>query len=113
MTINHVSIEDLFGEGSYQDENYLFINKLSLPISSNINNSAESLFAAIILKASFQFVGTLTGPSDEYLTDENNNQITYDNRNLFDLIALRYYSQYRPVGIIRDVFEYLNFIPYD
>ena len=109
MTTNHVSVEDLFGGGSYQDENFLIINKSNLNISASNNNSAESLLAAIILKASFQFIGTLTVPGGELLTDPDNNPITYDNRNLFEISELSYYERYIPTGIIRDVFEYLSF----
>lgn len=106
-----IEIEDLFGKGSEQTEEYLLINKASLDISPSINNTAESLLAAIILKASKQYIGVLVDENNNPVTDPDGNKITYDNRRLFENTRLTYYARYLPVGIIRDVFEFLEFIP--
>lgn len=108
-----MTINDLFGEGSGQTERYLIVNKNSLDIIPNINNTAESLLAAIILKASSQYRGVLTDLDNNPVTDPEGNTITYDNSILFDSTRLTYYDRYLPAGIIRDVFEYVEYVPND
>ena len=104
-------LNEFFGEGSYQDENFLIIDKSSLRILPTIDNSSESLLAAIVLKASYQFVGFLTDPSGNVLTDFEGNQITYDIRKLFEKFQLKFFDRYFTSNIIRVVFEYINIEP--
>lgn len=107
-----IEIKDLFGEGAKQTGQYLIINKSNLDIIPSATNTAESLFAAIIIKASKQYLGVLTDQNGIPVTDPKNNILTYDNRGLFDSTRLTYYARYLPVGLVRDVFEFLEFIPH-
>ena len=52
-----IKVENLFGEGAAQSEQYLIIDKTDLRITADENNRAESLFAAIILKSSKLYDG--------------------------------------------------------
>lgn len=105
-----IEVWDLFGKGTEQTEQYLIINKAELSITPSNDNSAESLLAAMILKASSQYAGILTDENNNPITDHEGNQLTYDNRTLFDSTSLMYYGRYLPIGIIRDVFEFLELI---
>jgi hypothetical protein len=108
-----VVIKNLFGGLAEQNEQFLIINKADLAINPTANNSAQSLLAAIILKASKQYIGMLTDENNAAVTDLNGNQVTFDNRSLFTQTSLTYYDRYLPTGIIRDVFEFLELVPDD
>ncbi|MEM9927179.1 MAG: hypothetical protein AAF915_26120 [Cyanobacteria bacterium P01_D01_bin.50] len=108
-----ITLQDLFDEGSEQSERYLIINKSSLKLTPKADNTAESLFAAIILKASSQYLGYLTDENDNFVTDLNGSKITFDNRTLFLETRLTYYARYLSPGIIRDVFEFIKIEPDD
>ncbi|MEH2390044.1 MAG: hypothetical protein V7K14_30625 [Nostoc sp.] len=63
MTTN-IAIEKFFGNGVFQDENVLIIQKSSLPsITPSIVNTAESLLGAILLLASQSRKGQLSANS--------------------------------------------------
>ncbi|MEM7717102.1 MAG: hypothetical protein AAF349_26725 [Cyanobacteria bacterium P01_A01_bin.68] len=104
-----IEIRDLFGKGSGQTERYLIINKAELNITPSSTNTAESLFAAIVEKASKQYLGNLTDENNNTITDPEGNKITFDNRVPFESTQLKYYERYLPPGAIRDVFELLIF----
>ncbi|MGD1909562.1 MAG: hypothetical protein ACFB2X_01445 [Rivularia sp. (in: cyanobacteria)] len=107
------NVEDLFGKGSYQTQQFLFINKLSLNLIPNNAHKAEVLFAAIIFKASSQYVGYLTDNENIAITDPEGNPITFDNRVLFKNTFLYYYDRYFSTGVIRDVFEFTEYLSND
>lgn len=101
---------EFFGEKSYQNESFVVIDKSNLNLIPRTDNSAESLFAAIILRASYQFLGFLTDPEGNFVTDSEGSFIAYDNRLLFETIQLKYFDKYFEGQITRDVFEFIEFV---
>jgi hypothetical protein len=81
--MNQLTLQQLFGVNATQDGQILRINKSDLPLLTPGNNTAESLFVAIVLKALENFEGFITSDSDEFITDEFCNPITFNNGDMF------------------------------
>ena len=84
-----LTLQQLFGEGSYQDAEKVVINKTSLPLTPSINNSAQSLFVALLEKARFNYHGQLSANGSWLTIDganlEFNNSNNYHELNVFYL----------------------------
>ncbi|MBW4598727.1 MAG: hypothetical protein KME29_03835 [Calothrix sp. FI2-JRJ7] len=84
-----LTLQELFGEGSYQDINKVVINKNSLPLLiPNSNNSAQALFAALLEKARVNYhaqlsTGTTTLTIDGYEPIEYDASVNYDFLNVY------------------------------
>jgi hypothetical protein len=84
-----LSLTQLFGEGSTQDINNLVIRKNDLPgLTPNATNTAESIFAALLLKSLENFEGFVTDENGNAVTNENDIPISYDNINVFLLLKV-------------------------
>jgi hypothetical protein len=84
-----LTLEQLFGVNAVQDSQLFSINKADLPLlTPSANNTAESLLAALLLKAFENFQGQLTDPNANKITDPQGNSITYDNSKLYDLLLI-------------------------
>lgn len=82
-----LTLEQLFGKGSYQDSEKVVISKLALPLIPSETNTAQSLFAALLEKARFNYHGQLSA-NGYWLTVNNealefDNSINYDELNVF------------------------------
>ncbi|GJD16357.1 hypothetical protein RIVM261_013130 [Rivularia sp. IAM M-261] len=82
-----LTLQDLFGEGSYQDVDKVVINKASLPLIPSIENTSQSLFAALLERVRFNYHGQLSANNELLTVDsqpfEFNNSIFYDELNVF------------------------------
>jgi hypothetical protein len=84
-----LSLINLFGEGAVQNGSDLIIKKNSLPLLTPLpENTASSLLVAILIKVLENFEGELN------ITDEYGNNITYNNRDAFELIEAFYWKKY-------------------
>lgn len=93
MTTN-LSLQQLFGARVYQDSDRLVINKGDLSnLSANATNTAESLLVALVLTAHRQFEGVIESDSSTPITDENDQPITYTNKNIYELLNIFYWKQ--------------------
>lgn len=82
--MQQLTLHQLFGVNTTQDSQTLTINKSDLPLLTPLpNNTAESLLAAILLKALENFEGFITTESDDFITDEFDNPITFSNGDIF------------------------------
>lgn len=82
-----LSLNQLFGEGAFQDANTLIIQKASLlRFTPTANNTAESLLVAILITALANFKGEILDEIHQPITDENNQSIIFDNSEAFELI---------------------------
>lgn len=101
----NLSLNQLFGKGATQDDEYLVIQKSDLPgLTPNANNTAESLLAGIIIKALENFEGTIIDENNNYITDEDNNPITYKNTKLFEDLEIFLWGSYpesRDLGSVK------------
>lgn len=88
-----MNLQQVFGDRVISNKNTLVINKNDLQITSDFNNSAQQLLAAIIINTVNNFQGFVTTPSGELLTDENNQGITYDNSQLYEVSAFLWRKQ--------------------
>lgn len=94
--MNLLSLTQLFGEGAFQNENLLVINKNSLlRLTPTANNTAESLLAAILITALQNFQGIITDENNQTITDENNQPITFDNSEAFEILKIIYWKPYQ------------------
>lgn len=85
----NLTLEQLFGSGSIQDELTLRIQKTSLTgLTPSLENTAESLLVGILLRARVNFEGEFN------FTDSNNNPITYSNTELFELLKIFRWNGY-------------------
>jgi hypothetical protein len=79
-----LTLIQLFGVNAFQDGQILKIQKSDLPLlTPSINNTAESLLVAIVLKALENFEGSLTTETDDFITDEFDNPVTFNNGDIF------------------------------
>jgi len=84
-----LTINQLFGEGAYQDTERLYIKKSSLlGLTPKLDNTAESIAAAIWLTALQSFVGKLTDENNQVITDEKLRPITFDNSEAYELLKI-------------------------
>jgi hypothetical protein len=92
--MHELSLKQLFGEGAFQNETSLIIEKSSLlKLIPKANNTAESLLTAILITALENFQGTLTDSDNNPIVDEFNQAVTYDNSENFELLGI---MQWRP-----------------
>ncbi|RAM50388.1 MAG: hypothetical protein C6Y22_17485 [Hapalosiphonaceae cyanobacterium JJU2] len=86
-----LTLAELFGAGAIQNASNLTIQKADLPgLTASVNNRAEQLLVAIILKAQQQFQSILVDETGELIVDENEQSISSDNSELYDL-AVNYW----------------------
>ncbi|MEH1809644.1 hypothetical protein [Nostoc sp.] len=98
-----LTLQELFGASASQSATELVIKKsdlVAVGLTATVNNRAEQLAVAIILKALEKFQGTLSDENGNTITDENNIPIEYDNRNLWELIEIFHWGIYIPEGYV-------------
>ncbi|MCF2146460.1 hypothetical protein IQ276_008350 [Desmonostoc muscorum LEGE 12446] len=86
-----LTLQDLFGVNAVQTATELVIKKADLVavgLTPTATNHAEQLLVAIVLKALENFQGKLTDQNGNLVTDQNNTPITYDNRNLWEVLEI-------------------------
>lgn len=91
-----------FGENAKQDVNFLYVLKSDLIISSSINNTAESIFVALMLQiliyeSNSEISTVFVEKFSNYLSNKNN--IDFVNNNL--IIKL-----YQPIYSVNDMYYY-------
>ncbi|MBD2412214.1 hypothetical protein FACHB389_35900 [Nostoc calcicola FACHB-389] len=91
-----LSLTQIFGEGAFQNENILVIQKASLlKLTPKVDNTAESLLAGILITALSNFKGIITDENNQSITDENNQLIAYENSEAFELIKIIGWQPFR------------------
>lgn len=94
--MNSLSLAQLFGEGVFQNEENLIINKNSLKgLTPHHSNTANSLLAAIMVTSLSNFQGAIVDENNQAITDENNSPLTFDNSEIFELIKMISWKPYR------------------
>ena len=89
MALLPIALQQLFGENATQTETTLIINKNDLfGLIPSSNNTAESLLAAIALKADYLFEGIVSDENGNLLSDENGDLIGYDYREIYELLSM-------------------------
>ncbi|MBN3959259.1 hypothetical protein [Nostoc sp. NMS8] len=86
-----LTLQELFGDSAYQTATELVIKKsdlVAVGLTATGNNRAEQLVVAILLQVLSNFQGVLTDENGNQITDELNNSITYDNRNLWEFLEI-------------------------
>ncbi|PHJ59441.1 hypothetical protein VF14_27045 [Nostoc linckia z18] len=94
-----LTLQQLFGVNAVQTATELVIKKADLvavSLTPASNNRAEQLLVAILLKALENFQGSITDEDGNYVTDQNNLPIEYDNRNLWELLEIIKWGLYVP-----------------
>lgn len=87
-------LQELFGANASQDVNSVVISKLDFSNLTPANsNTAESLLAAIVIKACDRFVGIVTDQDGITITSQDNMPVTYDNSALYDLLNVFYWKR--------------------
>jgi hypothetical protein len=104
----------VFGDDFYQDASVIRISKVSLNLPAE-NQKAETLFIALIARASQPFKGVITG-NGQVLT-ANGLPVTYDNQALYELLTLFFWRRNFTVSnaglpIARHSFVLETFKPY-
>lgn len=111
-----LTLEQLFGVNAAQDSQ-LVINKADLPLlTPSANNTAESLLAALLLKAFENFQGQLTDPNGNKITDPQGVTVDYNNSILYELLLIEPWNgfiQQKADGyVIRDTLIIHRFTEY-
>lgn len=83
-----LTLQEIFGEGSYQEANKIVIDKSSLPLTPSSNNSAQSLFVALLEKARVNYQGQLSANGDWLTIDSE--PFEYDASANFDELSIFY-----------------------
>ncbi|MBD2415877.1 hypothetical protein FACHB389_29300 [Nostoc calcicola FACHB-389] len=95
MSLLPLTLAQLFGDGSSQDSQYLILQKADLPLTANLNNSAEQVLAAICLKALESMQGSITDEASDIISDENGSAlIEYDESDLYELLRIFRWKSY-------------------
>lgn len=90
-----LTLQQLFGVNAIQDSQTLTINKSDLPLLTPLsNNTAESLLAVILLKSLENYEGFITTEIDDFITDEVDNPITFNNGDIFTTLYVFNWSPY-------------------
>ncbi|HYX19068.1 MAG TPA: hypothetical protein VE944_32900 [Nostoc sp.] len=101
-----LTLEQVFGGGASQNANNLIIQKSSLlRLTPQINNTPESLLAAILITAIANFQGIITDENNQAIIDENNQAIEFDNSEMFELLKI---IDWEPFQSTRDGQKYIN-----
>ncbi len=103
--MSQLTLQQLFGVNSSQDNQTLTIQKSGLSLTPQINNTAESLLVAILLKALENFQGQLTDPSGNKITDPQGVIVDYNNSNLYETLLIEPWQGYIKE---RDYFLYVT-----
>jgi hypothetical protein len=89
MSYISITLSDFFGEGATQDASTLTILKSDLyGLTPTSYNSAESLLAAILLRASTLFSSYLVDETGNPIITGNNDLIGYENTALYELLNI-------------------------
>lgn len=94
-----LTLQELFGVNAAQTATELVIKKadlVAIGLTPQGNNTAESLFVAILLKALENFQGILRDENGNSITDENNNPVSYDNRSIWEFLEIFQWGVYIP-----------------
>lgn len=83
-----LTLKQLFGDNSAQDDYLLIIQKADLKLTAKVNNSAESLLVAILLKVVENFRGNLTDAQGSEITDNQGKALNYDNSSIYDSLNI-------------------------
>ncbi|YAG14530.1 hypothetical protein NSTC745_03875 [Nostoc sp. DSM 114161] len=87
MSYPIISLTDLFGDGAVQTSTTLTIKKSDLiTLTPFINNSAESLLVAILVRAATFFQAFLADENGNPIITEEGYPIGYDRTNLYELL---------------------------
>lgn len=106
MPTNNLSLSQIFGKGASQDATTLVIQKNDLlRLTPEENNTVESLLAAILITALSAFSGNLTTEQGEEITTENNEPLSFDNSEFFELIKM---FPWQPFQITRNNQKYIS-----
>jgi hypothetical protein len=92
-----LTLQELFGASASQTATQLVIKKsdlVAVGLTASANNTAEQLVVAILLQTLSIFQGYLTDESGNIISDENNAQIGYDNRQLYELLEIFRWDAY-------------------
>ncbi|MCC5597967.1 hypothetical protein [Nostoc favosum] len=92
-----LTLAQLFGVNAVQTATELVIKKsdlVAIGLTPQINNRAEQLVVAILLKALENFQGHLTDPNDNQVTDFQGRKINYDNSNLYKSLLLEPWKEF-------------------
>ncbi|QHG15808.1 hypothetical protein [Nostoc sp. ATCC 53789] len=104
--LNRLSLADLFGEEATQDATVLVIQKSDLlRLTPQVNNTAESLLAAILVTAFSAFSDAITTEDDQSITTEDGFPLTFDNSEAFELIKI---IGWTPFQFVRGNQKYIN-----
>ncbi|MCC5619253.1 hypothetical protein LC605_30115 [Nostoc sp. CHAB 5836] len=90
------SLNQLFGQGAFQDTNILVIQKASLlKLTPHVTNKASALLAAILITALENFQGIIVDSNNQPITDSDNQPITYDNSEAFECLQMIGWKPFR------------------
>lgn len=104
--MQYLSLVELFGEGAFQDANFLIIQKASLlNLTPLVKNTAESLLVGILVTALPNFKGVISDENNQLICDENGDSIIFNNSDSFELIKM---IEWKAFQIIRNNQKYLN-----
>ncbi|MBD2508283.1 hypothetical protein H6G91_13505 [Nostoc muscorum FACHB-395] len=104
--LNRLSLADIFGKGVTQNATVLVIQKSDLlRLTPQVNNTAESLLAAILITALPAFSGTITTEDNQSITTEDGTPLTFDNSEAFELLKV---IPWTPFQFVRRDTKYIN-----
>ncbi|BAZ66276.1 hypothetical protein NIES4106_53550 [Fischerella sp. NIES-4106] len=87
--MNQLTLQQIFGVNVSQDSQTLTIRKSDLSLlTPSSANTAESLLAAILINVLINFQGTITLENNQPIIDEDEQPITYDNSEAFELLKV-------------------------
>jgi hypothetical protein len=92
-----LTLTELFGVNAVQTTEELIIKKSDLSavgMTASANNRPQQLAVAILLQALSTFQGYLIDENRNIVTDELNNPIGYDNRQLYELLEMFRWDAY-------------------
>lgn len=103
--MHSLTLQQLFGVNAKQDDQSLVIQKSDLPhLISSANNRAEQLLVSILLLAWNEFEGTLVDETSVTVVDELENEIGYDQRELYEKLNIWFWRRQFIEGKILDTF---------
>jgi hypothetical protein len=103
--MQNLTLQQLFGSGAVQDNTALIIDKSDLPnLTSQANNTAESLLVALVLQAWNEFEGLLVDEMGEAVVDEMGGAIAYDQRELYEKLNVWFWKRQFVGGRVLDTF---------
>lgn len=101
----NLTLQQIFGANAHQDINYLVVIKNDfLSLTSTPTNKAESLLVAIVLNLHSNFEGVVLDENNLPVTDELDNNITFSNLNLYELLNVFHWKRQFLQTMIVDTF---------